>query len=330
GRWAVLGADPLGAADALRALGHTVHGATGPAALTEVPDAALLTAAGTPGEAPAEARTVLHRTLAALQAWLADDRFAAVPLVVLTRGAAADRADDLAGAAAWGLVRSAQSEHPGRLVLADLDDDPRSWRALGAVPAAGEPQLALRAGAATVPRLARLAPPDGPAPWHPDGTVLVTGASGDLGALVARHLVAAHGVRHLVLASRRGPAAPGAARLRDELRASGAGTVTLAACDTADRKALADLLAAVPDEHPLTAVVHSASVLDDGVIAALDPDRLDTALRPKADAAWHLHELTRHLNLSAFVLFSSVAGTFGGLGQGNYAAGNAFLDALAR
>ncbi|WP_430382192.1 type I polyketide synthase [Streptomyces sp. P10-4] len=330
GRWAVLGADPLGAADALRALGHTVHGATGPAALTEVPDAALLTAAGTPGEAPAEARTVLHRTLAALQAWLADDRFAAVPLVVLTRGAAADRADDLAGAAAWGLVRSAQSEHPGRLVLADLDDDPRSWRALGAVPAAGEPQLALRAGAATVPRLARLAPPDGPAPWHPDGTVLVTGASGDLGALVARHLVAAHGVRHLVLASRRGPAAPGAARLRDELRASGADTVTLAACDTADRKALADLLAAVPDEHPLTAVVHSASVLDDGVIAALDPDRLDTALRPKADAAWHLHELTRHLNLSAFVLFSSVAGTFGGLGQGNYAAGNAFLDALAR
>ncbi|MEU6666933.1 type I polyketide synthase [Streptomyces sp. NPDC046727] len=330
GRWAVLGADPLGAADTLRALGHTVHGADGPAGLTEVPDAVLITAAGTPGEAPAEARTVLHGTLAALQALLADDRLAAVPLVVLTRGAAADAADDLAGAAAWGLVRSAQSEHPGRFVLADIDDDPRSWRALGGVPATGEPQLALRAGAATAPRLARLTPPDGPAPWNPDGTVLVTGASGDLGALVARHLVTAHGVRHLVLASRRGPAAPGAAELGAELRASGAATVTLAACDTADRKALAELLAAVPDEHPLTAVVHSASVLDDGVIAALDPDRLDTALRPKADAAWHLHELTRHLNLSAFVLFSSVAGTFGGLGQGNYAAGNAFLDALAR
>nr|ACY06290.1 type I polyketide synthase [Streptomyces flaveolus] len=330
GRWAVLGADPLGAADTLRSLGHTVHGADGPAGLTEVPDAVLITAVGAPGEAPAEARTVLHGTLAALQTLLADDRFTAVPLVVLTRGAAADRADDLAGAAAWGLVRSAQSEHPGRFVLADIDDDPRSWRALGGVPATGEPQLALRAGAATVPRLARLAPPDAPAPWDPDRTVLVTGASGDLGALVARHLVAAHGVRHLILASRRGPAAPGAAGLGAELRASGAATVTIAACDTADRKALAELIAAVPDEHPLTAVVHSASVLDDGVIAALDPDRLDTALRPKADAAWHLHELTRHLNLSAFVLFSSVAGTFGGLGQGNYAAGNAFLDALAR
>ncbi|MFI2204150.1 type I polyketide synthase [Streptomyces sp. NPDC020192] len=329
GRWAVLGADPLGAADTLRALGHTVHVADGPAGLAEVPDAVLLTAVGAPGEPPAEARTVLHGTLATLQALLADDRFAAVPLVVLTRGAA-DAADDLAGAAAWGLVRSAQSEHPGRFVLADIDDDPRSWRALGAVPAGGEPQLALRAGEATVPRLARLAPPDGPVPWDPDGTVLVTGASGDLGALVARHLVAAHGVRHLVLASRRGPAAPGAAELRAELRESGAVTVTLAACDAADRKALAELLAAVPDEHPLTAVVHSASVLDDGVFAALDPHRLDTALRPKADAAWHLHELTRHLNLSAFVLFSSVAGTFGGLGQGNYAAGNAFLDALAR
>ncbi|MEG3631677.1 type I polyketide synthase [Streptomyces poriticola] len=330
GRWAVLGADPLGAADTLRALGHTVHGADGPAGPTEVPDAVLITAAGALDEAPAEARTVLHGTLATLQTLLADDRFAAVPIVVLTRGAAADRADDLAGAAAWGLVRSAQSEHPGRFVLADIDDDPRSWRALAGVPATGEPQLALRAGEATVPRLARLAPPDGPAPWNPDGTVLVTGASGDLGALVARHLVAAHGARHLVLASRRGPAAPGAAELGAELRASGAATVTLAACDTADRKALAELLAAVPDEHPLTAVVHSASVLDDGVIAALDPDRLDTALRPKADAAWHLHELTRHLDLSAFVLFSSVAGTFGGLGQGNYAAGNAFLDALAR
>nr|WP_225829074.1 type I polyketide synthase [Streptomyces sp. TML10] len=329
GHWAVLGADPLSAADRLRALGHTVHGADVPAALTEVPDALLLTAVGAPGEPPAEARTVLHGTLAVLKSLLADDRFAAVPLVVLTRGAAAGAADDLAGAAVWGLVRSAQSEHPGRFVLADIDDDPRSWRALGGVPATGEPQLALRAGEATVPRLARLTPPDGEAPWHPDGTVLVTGASGDLGALIARHLVAAHGVRHLILASRRGPAAPGAAGLRDELRASGA-TVTLAACDAADRKALAELLAAVPDEHPLTAVVHSASVLDDGVVAALDPDRLDTALRPKADAAWHLHELTRHLNLSAFVLFSSVAGTFGGLGQGNYAAGNAFLDALAR
>ncbi|MET8168729.1 type I polyketide synthase [Streptomyces sp. NPDC005329] len=329
GRWAVLGADPLGAAQALRGLGHTVSGAADPASLREVPDAVLVSAVGGPGDLPAEAHSVAHATLAAVQEWLADDRFAAVPLVVLTRGAAADQASDLAGAAAWGLVRSAQSEHPDRFVLVDTDGEPESWRALPAASAAGEPQLALRGGAAVVPRLARLAEPDGPTPWDPDGTVLVTGASGDLGALVARHLVTEHGVRHLVLASRRGPDAPGADRLSEELGTLGA-QVTLAACDIADRKALAELLTTIPDRHPLTAVVHSASVLDDGVVAALTPKRMDTALRPKADAAWHLHELTRHLDLAAFVLFSSMAGTLGGLGQGNYAAGNAFLDALAR
>jgi acyl transferase domain-containing protein/NADPH:quinone reductase-like Zn-dependent oxidoreductase len=168
-----------------------------------------------------------------------------------------------------------------------------------------------------------------PAPAiDPEGSVLITGGTGELGGEVARHLVRVHGARSLVLASRRGRGAPGAEELEAELTELGA-RVSIAACDVADREQLARLIATVPEEHPLCAVVHAAGVLEDGVLESLTPATLERVLAPKLDAAWHLHELTRELDLQAFVLFSSAAGTLGSPGQGNYAAANVFLDALA-
>ncbi|MFG2638569.1 type I polyketide synthase, partial [Streptomyces sp. NPDC048362] len=281
-----------------------------------------------------EVREALADTLRLLQQWVADEQRAEARLVLVTGSAVAvdgtEGVADLAGAAVRGLVRSAQTEHPDRFVLVDTDDPAALAAMLPALPLAREPQLAVRRGRVLVARLTRAVPSE-PRPFAPaeGGTVLVTGAGGVLGSLVARHLVTAHGVRHLLLTGRRGPDDPAAVTLAEELAALGA-EATVTACDLADRAAVGKLLTGIPADHPLTAVVHSAGVLDDGVIESLTPERIDRVLRPKVDAALHLHELTRESDLTAFVLFSSASGTVGSAGQGGYAAANAFLDALAQ
>ncbi|MEY9860421.1 acyl transferase domain-containing protein [Catenulispora sp. GAS73] len=283
---------------------------------------------------PTATHELAQRALAFVQAWFAEERLAMTRLVLATSGAVAvdpDEAVDLSVAPLWGLFSSVGTEYPGQVVLLDLDD--ASLPFVPAAASAGEPRLALRAGAALAPRLTRaeVAHTEAAAPLDPEGTVLITGASGMLGALFARHLVRHHGIRHLLLLSRSGAAGPGVAELVEQLERDG-GRVTLAACDAADREALAVVLDAVPAAHPLTAVLHAAGVLDDAVAASLTADQLDRVLRPKIDAAWHLHELTTRPDrppLAAFVLFSSAVAVLGNAGQANYAAGNAFLDALA-
>ncbi|WP_308402165.1 type I polyketide synthase [Streptomyces shenzhenensis] len=334
-RWAVLGkrceavwpaeVDPRRHYTDLAALAAAVDGGA------PVPEAVLVAGAGgEPGD-----RHVLLDALELCRAWTTDERWAEARLVFLTRDAVADGAPDtavdLAHAPLWGLVRSAQQEQPDRFVLLDSDTAEVPPVVLAAALGSGEPQLALREGVLRVARLARVTADGTPGhrPLDPEGTVLITGGTGTLGAILARHLVTRHGVRHLLLTGRRGADAPNAAALAAELTGAGA-TVTAAACDVADPEALARLLARIPERHPLTGVFHLAGVLADGALGSLTPDHVDTVLRTKADAAWQLHSLTRDADLAAFVLYSSMAGTFGGAGQANYGAANAFLDALAR
>jgi pimaricinolide synthase PimS1 len=298
---------------------------------TQTPDTVLYECPdGTAASTPDRVREVALEVLHVVQAWLADERNAASRLVVLTRGAVVldDGRPDLAQAPVWGLVRAAQAEYPGRLVLIDTDG-PAASPLLAAVARSAEPQLAVRGDVVRIPRLTRIpASSPGTPPWNPDGTVLITGGTGGLGARVARHLVTEHGVRRLLLTSRQGIAAPGARELQAGLTALGA-DVTVAECDVTDRPGLARQLAAIPAAYPLTAVVHTAGILDDALIGDLTAERLTAVLAPKVDGAWNLHELTKDRDLSAFVLFSSTAAVLDPAGQGNYAAANTFLDVLA-
>ncbi len=334
--WAMVGEDPHN-------LGAEVVGESSP--LDRYADLSALRAAGAP--TPTTVITVLpptgdtdfggvRRVLRLVQDWLADETMADALLVVVTTGAVDTGGTgrvDLDNAPVWGLLRAAQSEHPDRIVLVDVAPGGAGARRLAAAVATGEPQLALSAEGVRVPRITRPHVDSGSRhaaekPMPERGTVLLTGAFGRLGRLLARHLATEHGVTSMLLVSRSGPVTPEARDLVDELTALGL-HVRAEACDVADRADLAALLRGLPADRPLTAVVHAAGVLDDGVFTELSPQRLDAVMGPKAVAARNLHELTVDMPLSAFVLYSSISGLIGAAGQANYAAANTYLDALA-
>jgi NAD(P)-dependent dehydrogenase (short-subunit alcohol dehydrogenase family) len=306
-------------ADAVTRHGGTAVRITGPDGLadrTGSPDGVLSLLAL--DDRPHPEHPLLTRGLADSLALI---RTVDAPLWVAT----ADAPGDPAAMAVAAIGRVAALEHPDRwggVVALHGVPDPA---ALAAVLAGGEDQVAIRPEGTVARRLVRAEDTGQGGDWCPHGTVLVTGGTGALGRHTARGL-ARQGADHVLLVSRAGDQAPGAADLVAELNALGA-KATVAACDVADAEALRTLLAAVPAEHPLTAVVHAAGIGDLTPLAGTGTDRLAAVLAAKADGARNLDALCG--DLEAFVLFSSAAATWGGAGQGAYAAANAALDAVA-
>jgi len=331
GGWAVLGGDRLGLGGGAPVYPDVAALLAAVESGSPVPELVLYAPRSAPGDVPSGVRTVTEDVLGVVRSWLADERLGRSRLAVLTRGAvaAAGTDPDLSQAPLWGLVRAAQSEQPGRLVLVDTDGTEESRWALPAAASSAEPELAVRGGEPMVPRLVPGPATTGrPAPWDRTGTVLITGGTAGPGALLARHLVAEHGVRHLLLTASGAGGLVEAGPLRAELAGLGA-QATVLACDTADPAALTGLLDGIGADHPLTAVVHAEAVTDNALIDAMTPKRLDAVLRAKVDTAWQLHELTRDRDLAGFVLLSSTSGLLFGTGQANDAAASVFLDALA-
>ncbi|MEU4254426.1 SDR family NAD(P)-dependent oxidoreductase, partial [Amycolatopsis sp. NPDC026612] len=308
-RIAVVGAEDV--AGLLLDAGLPVQTAPDLAALagTDVPRVVLAEVAPPAGDVPAGVHTLTAEVLDLVQRWLAEEAFAGSRLVLLTRQAG------VRTAAAWGLVRSALAENPDRFALLDLGGTPGAELLIEAL-TCGEPELRVTGDAVLAPRLHRATAAGS---WTCAGTVLITGGTGGVGRVLTKHLLEL-GAERVVLASRRGTA-DWLSELDERVEAR--------ACDVTDAGSVSALVDAVAVEHGLGLVIHAAGVLADGVVGSLTPDSLDAVFAPKVDAAWHLHRaLERHPD-TRLVLFSSVAGVLGTAGQGNYAAANSFLDALA-
>ena len=283
----------------------------------------------------------LNNALNQLQSILTRAELSNCELLWITKGAIATnlQAEDLelSYAPLWGMVRSARNEYPQRSIrLIDLDVDTDVELLNSAINTEQEPEIALRAGVMYAPRLQAVAqtkdidklPLSMPNIVDTAGTVLISGGTGELGSLVARHLVNNYGLKQLLLTSRKGMAAAGAKELKAELEEQGA-NVEIAACDVSDYASLKAVVETISASTPLVGVIHCAGALDDAVVLEQNEEKLKKALLPKVSGAWNLHQLTKDKELAMFVMFSSLSGVMGGPGQSNYAAANTFLDALA-